>query len=149
MATRLWLNGDSDATQAVSDFIHTLAKAAALPRRKTYWLRLAAEEITTNIIEHGYEGAGPVWLDSGVQPRLVWVKIEDEAPAFDPMTHDHHFQLAIEPTQREEGGFGLLLAMHKLDDFTYEYVNGKNRNTLIMHRTDGGADGEINRPDRR
>jgi serine/threonine-protein kinase RsbW len=149
MATRLWFSGDSDATQAVSDFIHALAKAAELPRRKTYWLRLAAEEITTNIIQHGYEGAGPVWLDSGVEPGLVWVTIEDEAPAFDPTTHDHHSRLAIEPRQREEGGFGLLLALHKLDDFGYEYVAGRNRNTLIMHRANGGTDGDIDRPDRR
>ena len=48
----------------------------------------------------------------------------------------------------EAGGFGLLLALHKLDGFSYEYADGKNRNTLIMCRTIGTPDGNINRADR-
>ncbi len=118
---------------------------AELPRGKAHWLRLAAEEITTNILEHGYRGTGPIWLARGIEPEWVWLRIEDTAPAFDPRTHDRRAKLAIAPTERDAGGFGLLLALHKLDGFAYEYADGKNRNTLIMRRTIGTPDGNVNR----
>jgi serine/threonine-protein kinase RsbW len=144
----LRLDGNSSTAEAIARFVETLARDAGLSGGKAYWLRLAVEEITTNIVDHGYEGPGPIWLAGGIKPDSVWVRIEDTAPAFDPGTHDHHAKLAIAPAEREAGGFGLLLALHKLDGFSYEYADGKNRNTLIMCRTIGKPDGNINSADR-
>lgn len=146
--THLRLDGDNSTAEAITCFVETLARDAELPRGKAYWLRLAVEEITTNIVDHGYEGTGPIWLAAGIKPDSVWLRIEDQAPAFDPRTHDHRAKLAIAPSEREAGGFGLLLALHKLDGFSYEYADGKNRNTLIMCRTIGTPDGNINRAGR-
>jgi serine/threonine-protein kinase RsbW len=154
----LWLNADNSFSEAVTCFVEALARQAQIPGGKAYWLRLATEEIMTNITQHGYHGRGPVWLTGGIKPDIVWLRIEDRAPAFDPMTHNRHSQLAVDPTERKEGGFGLLLALHKLDGFSYEYADGKNRNTLIMCRTpanaggpqtNGNPDGRINRSHRR
>jgi serine/threonine-protein kinase RsbW len=131
----LTLEGDNSTCDAVASFVEELVGHARLAHGKAYWLRLAAEEITTNIAHHGYRGRGPMWLTAGCEPDIVWLRIEDAAPAFDPESHDRHSRLAVEPAEREEGGFGLLLALHKLDGFSYEYSDGKNRNTLIMNRT--------------
>lgn len=143
------LQGDERIAEAVAQFIEAFAKQAELPQQQAYWLRLATEEITTNVVKHGYRGAGPLWLTAGIQPACVWLRIEDEAPAFDPLAHDRHSQLAIDPAEQEEGGFGLLLALHKLDGFEYEYADGRNRSTLVMRRTIGISDGENNCADRR
>lgn len=148
-ATRLRLDGGNSTTEAVADFVEALARHAELAPRKAYWLRLAAEEITTNIVQHGYHGHGPMWLTGEVSHETVCLRIEDEAPAFDPTTHDRHSRLAVDPAEREEGGFGLLLALHKLDRFRYEYTDGRNRNTLIMCRAIGTSDGDVHRADRR
>lgn len=145
---RLRLDTYESTAEAVACFVTGLARDAALSRRKSYWLRLAAEEITTNIAHHGYQGSGPVWLEGRVNTDTVSVRIEDQAPAFDPIAYDRHARLALEPAQRPEGGFGLLLALHNLDGFGYEYVDGKNRNELIMYRTMGEPDGVVNRADR-
>jgi anti-sigma regulatory factor (Ser/Thr protein kinase) len=142
------LDGGEQIVEAVTRFVVALASQAGLPRPKAYWLRLATEEISVNIVRHGYRGTGPLWLTAGIQPESVWLRIEDEAPAFDPMSHDRHSQLAIDPGEQEEGGFGLLLALHKLDEFSYEYVDGRNCNTLVMRRTIGIPDGEFNCADR-
>jgi serine/threonine-protein kinase RsbW len=146
--TRLHLEGDNSAAEAITCFVEALVRDAGLPHAKAYWLRLAVEEISTNIIDHGYEGTGPMWLTGTIKPDSVSIQIEDTAPAFDPRTHDHQAKLAVAPEEREAGGFGLLLAWHKLDGFCYEYAGGKNRNTLIMSRTIGTPDGNINRADR-
>jgi anti-sigma regulatory factor (Ser/Thr protein kinase) len=134
----LRLESRADVDQAVADFIGRLAKQAELPAGKAYWLRLAAEEITTNIIQHGYRGPGPVKLVGGIEADRIWVRIEDRAPAFDPRGHDPTPRLMIEPAEREEGGYGLLLALHKLDDFSYRRTAGQNHNTLVMRREDAG-----------
>jgi serine/threonine-protein kinase RsbW len=65
----------------------------------------------------------------------VWVRIEDDAPAFDPRSHDPGPRLAVEPTRREAGGLGLYLALRNVDAFTYDRVGGRNRNTLFIVRT--------------
>lgn len=119
----------------VDKFVAELAEQAGLPPERSYWLRLAADEITTNISEHGYgPRGGQVVLSSGISSDRVWLRIEDEAPPFDPITYDPNPRLAAEPAARAPGGYGLLLARANLDGFVYEYVEGRNRNTLIMHR---------------
>lgn len=153
---------DCPATDAdaIARFVGIVAREARLPDEKAYWLRLAVEEITTNIWQHGYRGSGQVRLIGGVEDRRAWIRIEDEAPAFDPRTHDPGPRLAMEPAEREEGGFGLLLALHKLDEFRYERTRGRNCNTLIMchavvgpeagqHVTDGIPDDQVNCADSR
>ncbi len=123
------------STEAVASFVAMLVREAGLPSSKAYWLRLAAEEITTNIAQHGYRGCGPLRLTSEVGPDRVCLRIEDEAPEFDPRSHDPGPQLQTAPSDREVGGFGLLLALHKLDGFCYERLSGQNCNTLIMFRS--------------
>jgi serine/threonine-protein kinase RsbW len=136
----LKLDGGDRTTEEVAALVREIARQAELLPRKEYWLRLAAEEITTNITQHGYQGPGPIWLAGEIAADEVRLLIEDEAPAFDPLKHDRHARLAVDPAEREAGGFGLLLAMHRLDGFTYAYVAGKNRNTLIMCRAPVNSD---------
>jgi anti-sigma regulatory factor (Ser/Thr protein kinase) len=142
-ATRLGFDTDRGITEVVAGFMETIAREAGLERRKAYWLRLAVEEITTNIVQHGYRGQGPVWLEGKISDCAVSVLIEDKAPAFDPRGHDCRERLSEDPSSREEGGFGLLLALRNLDGFSYEYADGKNRNELIMHRSTGDSDDGI------
>lgn len=128
------------STETVASFVASLVQEAGLPSSKAYWLRLAAEEITTNIAQHGYRGSGPLRLTGEVGPDRVCLRIEDEAPEFDPRSHDPGPRLQTAPADREVGGFGLLLALHKLDGFCYERASGQNCNTLIMFRS--GTDAE-------
>jgi serine/threonine-protein kinase RsbW len=143
------LDGDDRVAEAVARFVQGVARQAELPQQKAYWLRLATEEISTNIVTHGYRGTGPLWLTAGIQPDSVWLRIEDEAPAFDPLSHDRHAKVGTDLAEQEEGGFGLLLALHKLDGFQYVYADGRNCNTLVIRRTIGVPDDKINRADRR
>ncbi|GII66729.1 hypothetical protein Skr01_68140 [Sphaerisporangium krabiense] len=123
----------------VADFVGALAERAGLGRRPAYWLRLAADEITTNIVQHGYRGrCGVVDLEGGIEAGALWLRIEDDAPAFDPRRYDPAPRLAVPLSVREQGGYGLMLAIGKVDEFSYQYVGGRNRNTLIMRLTGSG-----------
>jgi anti-sigma regulatory factor (Ser/Thr protein kinase) len=134
------VNPDTGAVDEVSAFVAALAGEAGLAADKAYWLRLAAEEITVNVAQHGYCGRGPVRLVSGMTPDSVWLRIEDCAPPFDPGGHDPGPRLTASPANGAVGGYGLLLALHKLDDFRYRRAEGRNLSTLIMRRGAISAD---------
>jgi anti-sigma regulatory factor (Ser/Thr protein kinase) len=125
---------DNSGVEEVAAFVAALAREAGLAAAKEYWLRLAAEEIAVNVAQHGYCGRGPVRLVSGVAPDSAWLRIEDCAPPFDPGSHDPGPRLAATPAGGAAGGYGLLLALHKLDGFRYKRVGGRNHSTLIMCR---------------
>lgn len=135
------------ANNQVAGFVRSLATLGGLTDRQAYRLRLAADEITTNIAVHGYHGAdGPMEIEGGVEDDTVWLRIEDEARPFDPRGHDPRAMLQSGLDTRQEGGLGLFLALSGLDDFAYDYAHGRNRNTLIMHRpVPGGCPGNAGR----
>ncbi|MFD1147088.1 ATP-binding protein [Saccharothrix hoggarensis] len=118
----------------VADLVRGLAECAELTRGQAYRLRLAADEIATNIVEHGYGGRGVLVVCGGVDDDRVWVRTEDRAPPFDPRGHDASHVLATHPAERTAGGLGLHVAMAGLDEFHYERVDGRNRNTMVVCR---------------
>ena len=123
------------AGRQIASFVGRLAERVGLSSGQAYRLRLAADEIVTNITQHGYGGrAGPVELVGGVDTDSVWLCIVDEAPPFDPTSHDPRPRLEAGPTHGPEGGFGLYLALTGVDGFRYDRRGGQNRNTLIMRR---------------
>jgi serine/threonine-protein kinase RsbW len=141
IACRLRLDADQEVGRPIADFVGALSRRAELTQRQTCRLRLAVDEIATNVALHGYRHArgGVVDLEGGMDDELVWVRIEDDAPAFDPRSHDPGPLLAVPPTRREAGGLGLYLALRNVDHFTYDRVGGRNRNTLFIARTGSPA----------
>jgi serine/threonine-protein kinase RsbW len=125
----------AEASAQLAAFVARLAAQADLTAARAYRLRLAADEIVTNIAVHGYRGKPePVELFGAVEPDRVWLRIEDVGPPFDPRTHDPRPRLEASSAHAAEGGLGLFLALSGVDDFEYDRQGGKNRNTLIMHR---------------
>jgi anti-sigma regulatory factor (Ser/Thr protein kinase) len=121
----------------IADFIKKMALAAGLEERAAYRLRLAVDEIATNIITHGYCEAnldGFLDLQATIDENTLKIFIEDTARAFNPLKHatPNHFDLPLE--KREIGGLGIYLAIQNVDGFSYERVDGRNRNIFIMYR---------------
>ncbi|MEU7751305.1 ATP-binding protein [Micromonospora sp. NPDC049101] len=146
-------------SREVADFVARLATGLGLAVREAYRLRLASDEITTNIVEHGYRWQpGRIHLHGGRRDDMVWVRISDSAPPFDPRGRDLTARVHADPMLRPAGGCGLLLAIRSLDEFGYEYVDGCNHNVLGVRQargatgqgpTDGGHDEQADRDHRR
>lgn len=134
--TRVRADGVHVPGDEVTAVVGELAARTGLDRRDTYRLRLAADEIVTNVMMHGYRGGGGVVdLAAGADPDWVWLRIEDDAPPFDPTTCVAVRCRDADPLCGELGGHGLFLAMRSVDDFSYEYAGGRNRNLLRLRRT--------------
>jgi serine/threonine-protein kinase RsbW len=124
-----------DSLGAVAEFVMAAAAAAGLDKRVSYRLRLAVDEIATNIIVHGYVEAGlqgALELCADIDDRTLTLSIEDTGVAFDPR------QAAVPETdlpleQRPIGGLGVYLAMRGVDEFLYERIGDRNRTIFKMH----------------
>ena len=115
-------------------FIERACVRAALDPSIAFDVRLATEEVVTNVIEHGYAGVdspGPITLRFQRDARQVVVTVDDLAPPFDPAT--------IRPTdpgapleQRRIGGLGWHFVNQVMDEVRYEQRHPRgNRMTLV------------------
>jgi len=129
--------GVVDSLDELRDYIGELAQKAGLVKKSTYSLKLAIDEIATNIILYGYERAGlkaDFIVLSEITEEDLTVILEDVAAAFDPLSREmpDHEDLTMALEEREIGGLGIFLTINGVDDFSYEYKDGKNRNIFIM-----------------
>jgi serine/threonine-protein kinase RsbW len=95
-------------------------------------LRLAVEEVFTNILDYGYPGGtGPVTVHIGAQPGQVRISFADAAPYFDPATVAAP-KLDVPLEDREVGGFGWHFVRQVMDAVEWEpREQGGNLFTLI------------------
>jgi serine/threonine-protein kinase RsbW len=100
--------------QVQSDILH-LAQTHQYSERELFAIRLSVEEAVVNAIKHG-NGSDPsksVRIDYEVNHELVWVRIEDEGPGFDPAQ-------VPDPTSPEfiecPSGRGLLLMRYYMSE---------------------------------
>lgn len=95
-------------------------------------LRLAVEEVFTNILDYGYpRGTGPITIHIDAQPGQVRISFADDAPRFDPAIVPEP-KLDVPLEQREVGGWGWHLVRQVMDRVEWEpREQGGNLFTLI------------------
>jgi serine/threonine-protein kinase RsbW len=134
--------GSLDQLSTIRSFVDRAAAAAGLERRAAYRLRLAVDEIATNIINYGYEReglSGDIRLSAAVDGDWLRVSLEDDGLEYDPTTAEAPKDLDQPLEQRGIGGLGIFLTLRGVDDFRYRRVGGHNVSTFGMRRP-AGAD---------
>lgn len=127
-----------DSLEDIRNFLGTSAKSAGLDKNKTYKIKLAIDEIATNIINYGYgESAGDqdaIVLTTVADTASFTVILEDHAVPFNPLQRKlpEEQELSAPLEDRKIGGLGIMLARQNVDSFNYEYKHGKNRNIFSM-----------------
>lgn len=110
------------------------AASRGYPQRLAGTFNICLDEIVTNIIKYGYQQSGRegvIDLTFGTKGGLAEIKVEDDAPAFDPFSAAQpDFDLELE--DMPIGGLGIFLTKEMMDEVEYAYVNG--RNTLILRK---------------
>jgi serine/threonine-protein kinase RsbW len=138
----LTVPGTLDSLGAVAEYVKAASAAAGLSKKAAYRLRLAVDEIATNIITHGYAAAGiegVVNLQAEIDEKTLTISVEDTGVAYDPRQRETPGDLDLSLEQREIGGLGLYLVIQNVDEFLYERVGDRNRNTFIMNRPTASA----------
>jgi anti-sigma regulatory factor (Ser/Thr protein kinase) len=137
----LTVSGTLDSLGAIAQYVITAATAAGLDKKSTYRLRLAVDEIATNIIVHGYEESdlsGNIVIHTSLDNQALTVVLEDTAERYNPTQRAIPDDMDKPLEERKIGGLGVYLTMQGVDQFLYERVGDRNRNILIVNRPAAG-----------
>jgi serine/threonine-protein kinase RsbW len=135
-----------DALSAIGAYVRDAAAQARLDSRSAYRLRLAVDEVATNVIVHGrpleHSGDDKIVLKAEIDERALTVTLEDAGPPFNPTEHQWEGESLNKPLhERPIGGLGVFLAIKGVDEYHYERVGVRNRSKFIVHRNGAAAGG--------
>jgi anti-sigma regulatory factor (Ser/Thr protein kinase) len=127
------LPGEWSSLAALMAFADDVEQRVPLSADQAYVLRLAIEEIATNIVKYGYAGrsAGPIRVACSYDTQILTVRISDRGQPFDPRNQpDPDF--SGDPASREAGGLGLFFLRELADQISYHHdpVSGWNKLTV-------------------
>lgn len=116
---RIEREGDLGVLPDLLEFVDRSCRRRGVVEEDRLALRLVAEELCVNVLEHGY-GGGPGWIRlsmevDGARARLT---IEDRGRAFDPARGPRP-DVDADWREREPGGLGLHLVRQTVDDIRY------------------------------
>lgn len=136
-----------DVLSSIGAFVMQEAQRAGLNPRAAYRLRLAIDEMATNVIVHGnpleHSGDDEIRLTSDIDAAQLTITLEDHGPAFNPLEHETPEGNIGKPMeQRPIGGLGVFLAIRGVDRFLYERDGDRNRSIFIVHRPQATEDSQ-------
>lgn len=132
--------GTLDSLKTIANYVMSAAEQAGLDKKEAYKLRLAVDEVATNTILHGYEEAGltgNIDLSTNITDQAITITLEDSAIPYNPLQHNCPDESDLQQSlvERDIGGLGVFLAIDGVDDFTYEFINNRNRNHFTLNRS--------------
>jgi anti-sigma regulatory factor (Ser/Thr protein kinase) len=135
---KITVPGILDSLSDISKYVVAAASTAGLDKKASYRLRLAVDEIATNVIIYGYEDAkiqGNLDLQAKIDDSSLTILMEDNSAGFDPTTkfmlEEESINLPMQ--QRAIGGLGVYLAIQGVDRFMYERIGDRNRNIFVVN----------------
>ncbi|MDF5752078.1 ATP-binding protein [Spongiactinospora sp. TRM90649] len=130
----------------VAEFVGQAVVCADLGEKDAYRLRLATDELVTNVITHGFRHRPPgdIELQASISDGRVLLMMVDTAGEFDPTGRDRAVPPAVRPSaarwpdEGKAGGFGLALVRMCADRILYERVGDLNRTIIVVRRSGRG-----------
>jgi anti-sigma regulatory factor (Ser/Thr protein kinase) len=132
-----------EALSPIGAFVMKAAEEAGIDKRAAYRLRLAVDEIATNIVVHGRPGErgenDAILIEAAADEAGLTITLEDSGPPFNPLEHQTPQNLDRPIDERPIGGLGVFLAIKGVDQFRYERAGARNRNIFVVRRQDDAA----------
>ena len=99
-------------------------------QKETLTLRLACEEIVTNVTSYAYPEGVDGFLDVTIRKTdRIEIRFEDGGMPFNPLEQKTP-NTKLSWKKRRIGGLGIFLLRRKMDDVRYVYENHKNVLTI-------------------
>jgi serine/threonine-protein kinase RsbW len=122
----------------IREFVGEAASQVGFSEKEIYSIQLAADEASTNIIEHAYAGreGGQIEIDCTVAGDELKIILRDKGRSFDPSSIPEP-NVKADLSERKIGGLGMYL-MRKLMDEVYYESSPEKGNALTMVKRKGG-----------
>lgn len=123
----------------IREFVGEAARYVGFSEKEVYSIQLAADEASTNIIEHAYAGIenGKIEIDCSATGDELKIVMRDRGKSFDPSSVPEP-NVKADLSERRIGGLGMYL-MRKLMDEVYYESSPETGNTLTMIKRRGDA----------
>jgi len=96
-------------------------------------LLLGISELMTNVVRHAKPSAHRIHLVLCRQHKAIWLQLEDDGGAFDPIRHAHlAYRTWRQGTRLRVSGYGLALLRVTLPALRYQRAVGTNRYSLPL-----------------
>ncbi len=122
----------------IGQFVLAACLEAEISSKKAYKLRLAVDELATNIIVHGGENStteSMLEINAEVESANLKITITDTGSPYDPSEREFDESILSAPIEeRPIGGLGVFLSFQGVDEFSYESTEHKNITTLLVKR---------------
>jgi anti-sigma regulatory factor (Ser/Thr protein kinase) len=129
--TTLILKNDVSELESVISFVSGVCVRNSIPAETERDLKLALDEMVTNVVQHAYPGSGEhhFTLQITVSNEEFVARIEDDGVEFNPTEHPTP-DLDAPLEERKVGGLGIYMVRQIMTSVEYQRVAGKNVVTL-------------------
>jgi len=128
----LCISAELENLPKIRRFIQESAESKEIDADTISDIVLAVDEITTNIIVHGYNGTGGnIEIKMSKEAGRAIIQVSDQAHPFDP-TRLPPPDISLPLEERTAGGLGVYIAKNLMDEINYKQSkSGENQLTLI------------------
>lgn len=140
MEQQIEVPGEWHGLEVLLEFTVQYAEEQQLSSEQSYYLRLVAEEIATNIVKYGYpedvSGVIQMCCSYSTNEQILKIAIRDQGRPYDPRDCPPP-DLHADVNERTVGGLGLYLVREFADDLTYHHdgVTGWNELIILKYAT--------------
>ena len=132
----LVLPAHSESLTPIMDHVVAKATSAGLDKKAIYRLRLAVDEVATNVVKYAYpkdQADATIEVHTQISEPSIAITLVDRGKPFNP--HEARMpDVTQDAEDRPIGGLGVYLAIRNVDKFLYERAADQNRNTFVMNR---------------
>lgn len=126
----LKIRADLGQLNRIREYVTERATELGIPSAVFDDLRLAVDEAVTNVLVHGYGGAGDLEIELRGHGPDLHIFLRDRAPPFDPVGNAPRD--LVPPGDRESpGGFGIFLMQSAMDEILHRETRDGNELTLV------------------
>jgi serine/threonine-protein kinase RsbW len=132
-----------DQWEVLNEFVEQHANQHLGVGKQSYSLRLACEELFSNIIRHSRDDGRDTPVTLSLQFFLLheeddgsalMIQIQDNGPFFDPhLESDRVIPSHLSAADRPIGGLGLFLVQQSVDRLDYAWIDQKNCYRLFVN----------------
>jgi anti-sigma regulatory factor (Ser/Thr protein kinase) len=119
--SKVIFDANFDNLDEIREIVGEAARQIGFSDKEIYAIQLAADEASSNIIEHAYAGikGGKLEIDVSTSDNELKIVMRDRGKSFDPSSVPEP-NVKADLSERKIGGLGMYLMRKLMDEVAYE-----------------------------
>lgn len=119
--SKIVFDANFDNLDEIREIVAEAARQVGFSDKEIYAIQLAADEASSNIIEHAYAGVegGKLEIDISISDNKLKIIMRDHGKPFDPASVPEP-NVKADLSERKIGGLGMYLMRKLMDEVSYE-----------------------------